>query len=977
MSLATRGSSAVLAGLTVAALAGSFLLTSPPRISHEEAIPFSPGSPLKFACTLLACNYALATPQGVAIKQLVFHLALAAAAAIVVLGAAFARRGQPWLPPATAEGPAPAGWWQRLDAPTSAQLLLGLMAVWALAAIGWSHAPKVTWGSAALLVLGIAWAVLVAHGLRADSAKVVAVGLVAAATLTAAVGIWYHYQRLPTQRLGYPIGNPLFLGACLIPPILLTLSATADRLRRLARSPRATPLIALAFAVVALGVMGYAFGLAESRGPLVGLAAGLVTLALLALPRRWAPPAAAGIVVVGLIVGGLYARGQLSTPDYSRSATLRARLYAWQAAGELARNNPLVGFGPGIFPLLANDLLVEQRIRDPAVLAGSELAHAHSEPLELLTEYGAVGLALILIAIALTVWASWQGLGRAVDGEVGWLLKGSLAALVALLVEECADVALRQPPLPIVFWTILGMNWHLARATMPLPTPGPRVGSALVPVLSAAALAVGAGGAWIGWRDFQGARAAAVAQYGPGDPQQAEPIEVWPTADMRRVRAADQAAATRTDTFRRVQAMVLQLITRNQLAAAAIETARQRVASTTQPQELARDGAIEELMRLARRQVDEVLLLAEHLNATAQGIMGVGRSEADAAAMGMLLAGMSDDRQDMQRYQLRRWQALARERRVQPFDPELLLQIFAEPAEAPAAVRVAVLRDTLRAPLPPDVLWQMVRDLDSPAFRAGLAELLEQAEQCELENDPRAWSDPLAPETLRLAGMSAWARFQPQQAIEYADRARGLYELAGDRFHIQQAVTLLERARYVWYAQPDQPLAALVNYQDALSMLPDSYVGRQVGEHYTGVYLGVLLSCGAEQKARELLSGWAADEELDAATAGGYWSIVRAMLQVPPDQRSPAVRTWIERVEQLAPDLAGIPMARAQLAAEEQDFQEAVRQWRLALAGGVPSRSVLFFVQQFRGRYPDSKTLAEYEEELLATTRPTTRPATD
>jgi hypothetical protein len=616
-------------------------------------------------------------------------------------------------------------------------------------------------------------------------------------------------------------------------------------------------------------------------------------------------------------------------------------------------------------------------VRDPAVLVGSQMDHAHSEFLELLAEYGAVGLALLLIPLVLTAWSSWQALGRAVNGGVRWLLAGCLASLVALAVEECTDVALRVPPLPVVFWTIVGLNWHLVRATQPmlLRPRMPSVG--MLGMLALLVLGVGATSALLGWRDFAGARAAAIALSALDDTDGPRPVQVWPEPDLRAVEAADRAARLRIEPFRKVQAMVSQMITRNHVAASALNAVDQRMAVTTQPDKLANDQAIATLAQLARRQVDEVLLLAEKLNRTAADVMGAGRAEADAAAMGMMLAHLDNDRREFDRYQTRRGQALRRERRVQPFDADVLLQLFSEAQDMPLAARVTLLRDCLRAPIPPDVLWQMVRDLISPELLTGLSELLQYVEQAEQQPNPDDWQDPLAPETLRLAAIVAWAQYLPREAVDFVDRAAALYRQAGDRFQIQQAATQFERARYVWFANPDDPTEALVNLEQARSMVPDSYVGRQLDEHNMGVYIGVLLSCDAEDLVRRRVAGQVPEDQMDQAIARAYWSIVRAMLQIPPELRSKRLPDWLRRVEELAHDLPEIPMARAQLAAEQEDFAAAEQYWKQAIAAGVPAESVLFIVRQFLAMYPHNAVLTELQEELLPSTRPTTRSAQD
>lgn len=261
-------------------------------------------------------------------------------------------------------------------------------------------------------------------------------------------------------------------------------------------APRPTGgLNAIVFAQIALFCTMYALagllrhpGRLRSAGYLVGVCAGIAATvasgtrgALLAVPllallalRRAAPGAlspaqrrtlVAAAVAVALAVGALghrlalwdrlariddevaaYQEGEVGT----RAVALRLAL--WTAALELAAGHPLFGVGAHQFRPEVERLQAQGGYPPEAVV----YAHAHSLPLSILAEYGAIGIAVL----ALAGWLAWRALGRAPPsfrrlGRVGlllWLVLGmtndifahqSTLRVLALGLAVCA--AMRPP----------------------------------------------------------------------------------------------------------------------------------------------------------------------------------------------------------------------------------------------------------------------------------------------------------------------------------------------------------------------------------------------------------------------------------------------------------------------------------------------------------------------------------------------------
>lgn len=100
------------------------------------------------------------------------------------------------------------------------------------------------------------------------------------------------------------------------------------------------------------------------------------------------------------------------------------RLALWTAALELAAERPLFGVGAQRFKPEVERLQAQGRYPADAVV----YSHAHNLPLSVLAEYGAIGLAVLVLA----GWLAWRGLARSPPdlrrlGRVGlatWIVLG-------------------------------------------------------------------------------------------------------------------------------------------------------------------------------------------------------------------------------------------------------------------------------------------------------------------------------------------------------------------------------------------------------------------------------------------------------------------------------------------------------------------------------------------------------------------------
>jgi hypothetical protein len=136
------------------------------------------------------------------------------------------------------------------------------------------------------------------------------------------------------------------------------------------------------------------------------------------------------------------------SPARPLDVTVRGRLYYARVAVSHCTEIPPAGFGPGAFPLKFAVWQVERLAQrnEEAKFAGA-VDHAHNDYLELLIDYGPLGLAAFLALCGWLVHAAWRRPGN----PAAW---GSLAALLAI---AAVDFPLHRPAEWVLFWLLLGV----------------------------------------------------------------------------------------------------------------------------------------------------------------------------------------------------------------------------------------------------------------------------------------------------------------------------------------------------------------------------------------------------------------------------------------------------------------------------------------------------------------------------------------
>ncbi len=321
---------------------------------------------------------------------------------------------------------------------TPARALLGPVALTIVAAIvatGASIAPRMSWlgsyqrgqGVLSLLAALILFALLLTQLRRRDQVDRLVTALLLGSVPAALFAItqWLGVQPgvwtgLFGGRVFGTLGNPIFLGGYLLLVIPLTLA----RLTRPA-TPAARGLYG-----VALATQSIALVLTLSRGPWLGLAAGLVFLALALAAAQGRRSLALGLVgvtvVLALVVGALNLpavrdslvnapaplRRVSQLADFGAGSTGAVRLSLWDAAARVMGIEPLrlpIGYGPETnwITLTANASSQLRYEESPDVTPD----RSHNEAFDRLIETGLLGLAAYLWLCAAGFYVVLRRLG--------------------------------------------------------------------------------------------------------------------------------------------------------------------------------------------------------------------------------------------------------------------------------------------------------------------------------------------------------------------------------------------------------------------------------------------------------------------------------------------------------------------------------------------------------------------------------------
>lgn len=253
-------------------------------------------------------------------------------------------------------------------------------------------------------------------------------------------------------RASGPFGSPNSLAAF----FLLLVPATAALTFRRGASATARVWWGWVTAAFLFGLL-----LTISRGAWLGLAVALTVWPLLAATWSWKRRAAAMLTVLvgiaGLSGGAYFASPKVRerVAAFVNDAGERTRPIIWRGAWRLFQEHPALGTGAGSFNVLFERHRPERFRDDPQ--------WAHSDYLNTLSDYGAVGFVLLFGGWGLIVFRATRESGhRAVRLGGDWLQSGTTRAgigigLLAFALQMGVDFHFKIPALGMSFATLAAL----------------------------------------------------------------------------------------------------------------------------------------------------------------------------------------------------------------------------------------------------------------------------------------------------------------------------------------------------------------------------------------------------------------------------------------------------------------------------------------------------------------------------------------
>lgn len=242
-------------------------------------------------------------------------------------------------------------------------------------------------------------------------------------------------------RIFSTLGNPNFVAAFLTAILPLTICCVQTK-------KGASPRIWRVFQVTAGLMQAGAIAATGSRAPILAF----VAVGIWALFRK--ARFRMRFVIPGLAICAVLILFSSARP---LEKTIAGRFYIWKIVRAHVPEIPLAGYGPGAFALRFVEWETGQFQANPEnpdrSFAGLQ-DHAHNDYLEILVDYGFIGLAAFFLIIGLSTPLFRR--------EPRPLLENGIAAsIIALLAVAMVDFPLHRPTELYLFWTQLALLWIL------------------------------------------------------------------------------------------------------------------------------------------------------------------------------------------------------------------------------------------------------------------------------------------------------------------------------------------------------------------------------------------------------------------------------------------------------------------------------------------------------------------------------------
>jgi O-antigen ligase len=911
----------VVLALATLGLLGTALLGNPAAPVRE----WPAGSVLQHIVWAVSLGYRLPTLRGVEAKTLLVSLL---SGILLIWATLRTLRGRLELFQDLPEAGAVAD--RRVGAATLSLFAVGMLLIWALLSAFWSCDASTAIGSTWVLSLGWLWAAgFGLHGHRRLVRPMTDV-LLAAASVTAALSLWYGHERAVEARLSWPLGNPLSLASVMVPTVLVAAGRLFEQLASWSQPGHRASVTSRIGIYAVIGGGALATLLATgSRGPLLAVAIGAVAGLWVAVPSRQRLALALTAAVV-LTLAIPAAATWLFTAGGGRDASARMRVYAWRDALQLGITRPAAGHGAGAYCLQATGLSARDCVVDPLAMSGEVSTHAHSEPLELLADLGVFGT---VVGLAIWGFAAVGAAGRSFGAD-RWLAASLSGAIVAALIDASTGVSWRLPgPAPFLAMPV-AMAWMLCREAVPstLPVRSRRIGVCLVPSLVGIAVAAA------GIADFAAARFLYRAQ---SVMQQAE----------RALLRSGSAAATgpAQDAARQAGSLAGYALSRaDQAARWHMDPARKLVARLAGGQMRGSLGYLPLLsgaspgdLQAGQKTLDEGLAILRYLDACTRPA-GTSADYADTYwLMSELLgtkASLSQAAHDPQVAVAWRQQSLGAALQYfgsRPLDHQRIRQAFGIWPEIPPAQRLSLSRGTLReegevwrrqeSTVPVSSRWTQQREyvarlwwqLGEPG--QGVVDSFMEQGYSALRAPYAQWQDPLAPEGVWLVAVRQVLQGQPAQAADALEMAGQLYEQAGGLLPYSQAAVRIDLAACRIRQGSEQFVlaeATLAEARHLLTPLPDNSVRRQLLELAKSLEESLQAVAGAGTLA-----------------GSGAWRLgVELFWDMPPATWPGEIDTWARRADGTAAEQVGAGPTQMQLEVARGEADTARRDMQRMLS---------------------------------------------
>lgn len=935
---AARTFSTAMVVIAAVALLANCLLTSPSAFSEAHK---NDTTILKRVVETLGLSGNYPTARGIEVRNLAFYLGAACIALVAGLRMIFAARTPRLtvddLLDLKARAASPYFWW----------LLLLLVSFFSST---YSHAPDMCRGQMYARFLQTAWLWPLAAMLRIRHTRTLAAALLSALALTAALSLAYYAIRMtPGRRLAYPLGNELWLGACLLPGLFIAIAFLLGNRRERGISGQTTPSASSSLKIQVSGLtclflLAAALYLTRARSAQLGAVAGFIALAVFLTGRLTRRLLLLGTILAALAGSALLHRALQADAPGQRSASIRSRvLYEWPYALTLFFQKPIAGNGDGAYSMLAGQLAREDQLDDPGVLrfdGWSWTGHAHNEFLELLCDLGLVGAIAYLVAIIITLVRTVQFCDRTTSAADRYLAAALGAALVAGVVDQCTNPAIREPGLPPIFLTVWAALWAMARTIVRPPRVAEHDQSLSIGTVKLGGAFVIASALALGFRGVQDWRAA-LARY-------AAARDVDGQSAASAIASADFAADWYLDPFQRAQARMIAASARNTVFDDAL---RASDGPPTNQQMAAAEDAMVRIVGL-ERDVPHFLQVSRiatelYLN-RARAFERMARQATEPAAKASL-------EQSVQDAQMRMLSALAQSQKDDPFLIGRVQALWKVHAGATALDRINWLRCLLRGGEFGDDFVALFRQLPAMSDLAqALNDLYSIATQ-DAELPPEKWRDKLSPETLRAAALAKALSGNPAEAVVIIDKAIVMYRAAGSRLAAAHSAALHEGARYRIAADPLADTAACLEQLAGADRVSggSADVNTPLVAPLGDTRLLVLVASGNEAGVAMQLSrlGTSSDRATEQLSSANIDIALRCLATTT--RIADAIR-FARRAVELSPQnpRALATLVHAAIAANDEAAALEAAQRLLNAAPAEPSTTIL---RSLRTRYPLNK----------------------